>query len=185
MGVLTDYFRAPDAAAVARALELTGGARPEFRAGPGGGSDDGGSEGGGFDGDIGRAFDGVEAKRVDPGVVLGQLVAAIRAEPWRVDLVAEVPVWPTTPPPGPDGPAGGEDDPWATGPWVTELDEATRDALAGVADDRIPEAVRRWAEAEEWDGADPTDLLPLAEELIALARRARAAGERLYCWICL
>ncbi|GAA3004813.1 hypothetical protein [Kitasatospora sp. NPDC006786] len=35
------------------------------------------------------------------------------------------------------------------------------------------------------DGADPSDLLPLAEELIALARRARAAGEQLYCWMSL
>ncbi|MEV7600412.1 hypothetical protein AB0O91_23860 [Kitasatospora sp. NPDC089797] len=169
MGVLTDYFRAPDAAAVVRVLELADGSCPVSAAG----------------------FDGVGAKRIDPGVVLGQLVAAIRAEPWRVDLVAETPVWPTTPPPGPDGPDGpaggavGEEDPWATGPWVTELDDATRDALADAADDRIPEAVRRWAEAEEWGGADPADLLPSAEQLVALARRARAAGERLYCWICL
>ncbi|MFH8379328.1 hypothetical protein ACH4E7_00035 [Kitasatospora sp. NPDC018058] len=78
-----------------------------------------------------------------------------------------------------------EDDPWVTGPWVTELDDATRDALAGVPDARVPEAVAQWALAEEWGGADPADLLPLAEELIALARRARTAGERLYCWICL
>ncbi|MFJ9769768.1 hypothetical protein ACIRVF_00790 [Kitasatospora sp. NPDC101157] len=166
MGVLTDYFRAPGAAAVVRALELTGGARPEFGEA---------SEG---------AFDGVMAKGVDPGVLLGQLVAAIRAEPWRVDLVEDAAVWPTTPQPGPDGPWS-EDDPWSTGPWVTELDDAARDALAEVRDDRIPAAVARWAEAAEWHGADPADLLPLAEDLIALARRARTAGERLYCWICL
>ncbi|MGW2372790.1 hypothetical protein [Kitasatospora sp. NPDC001683] len=166
MGVLTDYFRAPDAAAVVRALELTEGSLPAF-------------------GEVSdEAFDGVMAKHVDPCVVLGQLVAAIRAEPWRVDLVAQTPVWPTTPQPGPDGPWD-EDEPWSTGPWVTELGDATRDALAEVGDDRIPAAVARWAEAEEWHGADPADLLPLAEGLIALARRARAAGERLYCWICL
>ncbi|MER7754778.1 hypothetical protein [Kitasatospora sp. NPDC097643] len=163
MGVLTDYFRAPDAAAVVRAMErddrmLVGGRDP--------------------------VFDGVEAKRVDPNVVLAQLVAAIRREPWRVDLVADAPVWPTTAPPGPEG-LEDEDDPWVTGPWVTELDTATRDALAGVPDDLVPEAVARWARAEELGGVDPEFLLPLAEELIALARRARAAGEQLYCWICL
>ncbi|MFD8701204.1 hypothetical protein ACFV1W_01095 [Kitasatospora sp. NPDC059648] len=166
MGVLTDYFRAPGAAAVVRALELTEGSRPGF-----GEVSDG-------------AFDGVMAKGVDPAVLLGQFVAAIRAEPWRADLVGQKPVWPTTAPPGRDGPWD-EDDPWASGPWVVELDDAARDALAEARDDRIPAAVARWAEAEEWGGADPAQLLPLAEGLIALARRARTAGERLYCWICL
>ncbi|MEU9041825.1 MULTISPECIES: hypothetical protein [unclassified Kitasatospora] len=170
MGVLTDYFRAPDAATVVRALERAGGGRPDF--------DDG--SGAGF----GAGFDGVEAKRIDPDVVLGQLVAAIRREQWHPDAVPETPVWPTTPPPGPSGPDG-EDDPWASGPWVTELGDAARDTLAGVPDERVPKVVAQWALAEEWDGADPSDLQPLAEELIGLARRARAAGEQLYCWICL
>ncbi|MFF4379120.1 hypothetical protein [Kitasatospora sp. NPDC001547] len=174
MGVLTDYFRAPDAATVVRALELGEGVLPPFD-GPSGGSSDEASEG---------AIDGVQAKGVDPDVMLGQLVAAVLGEPWRAGLVSETAVWPTTPQPGPSGPWDG-DDPWATGPWVTELGAAARDALAAVPDERVPEAVARWAEAEEWYGADPSDLLPLAEELIALARRARAAGERLYCWICL
>ncbi|MFD9686898.1 hypothetical protein ACFWXO_14205 [Kitasatospora sp. NPDC059088] len=162
MGVLTDYFRAPDAETVVRALAAADGSLAAVR----------------------PDFDVVEAKRIDPGVVLGQLVAAILAQPWRVDLVEDTPIWPTAPQPGPDGPWD-EDDPWATGPWAFELGDAARDALAEVRDDRIPEAVRQWAEAEEWGGADPTDLLPLAGELIALARRARAAGERLYCWVCL
>ncbi|MFE4397250.1 MULTISPECIES: hypothetical protein [Streptomycetaceae] len=172
MGVLTDYFRAGDAATVVRALELGDGVLPPF--------DGDGSSGGAFDG----AFDGVEAKGVDPTVLLGQLVAAALGEPWRVDLVTETAVWPTTPAPGPSGPED-EDDPWATGPWVTRLGPAARDALAGVPDERVPEVVARWAEAEEWGGADPSDLLPLVEELIALARRARAAGEQLYCWMSL
>lgn len=186
MGVLTDYFRAPDAATVVRALELTGGGRPEFFSGGSrGGSNRGSART--FDGAFDGAFDGVEAKRLDPGVVLAELVAAIRDEPWQVDLVVETPVWPTTPEPGPhrpDGPAD-EDDPWTTGPWVTELDDATRDTLALVPDERVPEAAARWAQAEESGDADPCDLLLVARELIGLARRARAAGERLYCWICL
>ncbi|MGA5818418.1 hypothetical protein ACPC54_11225 [Kitasatospora sp. NPDC094028] len=158
MGVLTDYFRAPDAAAVVRELELTEGGRP--------------------------VFDGVEAKGIDPGVVLGRLVAALRQEPWRVDLVADQPIWPTTPPPGPDS-RPDDDDPWSTGPWVTELDAATRDTLAAATGPRLAAAVEEWARAEELYGAHPSDLLPLAQEFTALARRARAAGERLYCWICL
>ncbi|MFD8784666.1 hypothetical protein [Kitasatospora sp. NPDC059599] len=176
MGVLTDYFRAPDAAAVVRALQLTGGGRPDF--------DDGTGSGSGAGSGSGSGFDGVAAKRVDPAIVLGRLVAAVRREEWQPDTVAESPVWPTTPQPGPGGPVG-EDDPWASGPWVTELGDAVRDTLAGVPDERVPEVVGQWALAQEWNGADPSDLLPLAEELIGLARRARAAGERLYCWICL
>ncbi|MFE1316582.1 hypothetical protein [Kitasatospora phosalacinea] len=164
MGVLTDYFRAADAAAVVRALQdaddrpLVGGRDPHF--------------------------DGVEAKRLDPDVVLGELVAAIRRVPWGVDTVDERPVWPTAPEPGPDGPRG-EDDPWATGPWVVELGTAVRDTLAGVADADVPAAVARWVRSEELRPADAGDVQPLAEELIRLARRARDADEQLYCWICL
>ncbi|MFJ9692855.1 hypothetical protein [Kitasatospora sp. NPDC101183] len=150
MGVLTDYFRAPDAAVVVRELEAREGFRPDF--------------------------DGVQAKRIDPGVVLGGLVAALNGEPWRVDLVEETLVWPTES----ADPADQQD-----GPWVTELGDATRDTLAGADEGRLPAAVEEWSRSEELDGADPSDLLPLAEELIALARRAREAGERLYCWICL
>ncbi|MFF3918992.1 hypothetical protein ACFYZB_37185 [Streptomyces sp. NPDC001852] len=163
MGVLTDYFRAPDATTVVRALERTEGGSPVL---------------------TGFGLDGVQAKRLDPDVVLGELVAAVCRVPWSPDLVAEVSVWPATPEPGPDGPAS-EDDPWATGPWVTELDTAVRDALAGVPDADVPAAVARWVRSEELHGALAEDMQPLAEELIGLARRARAAGERLYCWICL
>ncbi|MFE6868674.1 hypothetical protein ACFVFS_19200 [Kitasatospora sp. NPDC057692] len=165
MGVLTDYFRAADDGAVLAALDaaeggpLVGGARP--------------------------AFDGVEAKGVDPDVVLGQLIAVVRRVEWAVDLVGGTPVWPTTPEPGREGPAD-EDDPWATGPWVMRLDRAVRDTLAGLTDAELPAVSARWAaESEESDTSDGGDLHWLVEALAGLARRAREAGEDLYCWICL
>ncbi|MFF2956228.1 hypothetical protein ACFVVU_33360 [Kitasatospora sp. NPDC057965] len=165
MGVLTDYFRAADDGAVLAALEdaeggpLVGGARP--------------------------VFDGVEAKGVDPDVVLGQLIAVVRRVEWEADLVGGTPVWPTTPPPGREGPAD-EDDPWATGPWVTRLGGAVRDTLADLPRAGLAEVSARWAAtAEELPDADGEDLRPLVEELSGLARRAREAGEDLYCWICL
>lgn len=164
MGVLTDYFRAADAASVVRALGCTdgrllvGGRNPHF--------------------------DGVEAKHLDPCVVLGQLIAAIDQVPWEVDLVGEAPVWPTTPAPRPGDPQD-EDDPWATGPWVRELDAAVRDTLAGVRDADVPMVVARWVQTEELRPAAVEDMQSLAEELIQLARRAREADELLYCWICL
>ncbi|TQE34825.1 hypothetical protein Sipo8835_14180 [Streptomyces ipomoeae] len=164
MGVLTDYFRAPNAAAVVQSLEETDGGSPLHAEPP--------------------VFDGVDAKRVDPVVVLGQLVAAIRRTEWRVDLAEQTTVWPTSPEPGPDGPES-EDDPWATGPWVSELHPLVRDTLAGVRDSEVPAVVTRWVQAEELQGASLEETQPLAEELFLLSRRAHEAGERLYCWMSL
>ncbi|MFB7244321.1 hypothetical protein ACFCYX_17880 [Streptomyces populi] len=68
MGVLTGCFRAPNAAAVAQSLEETDGGSPLHAEAP--------------------VLDGVGAERVDPVVVLGRLVAAIRRTEWRVGLAA-------------------------------------------------------------------------------------------------
>lgn len=88
------------------------------------------------------------------------------------------------PAPGPHGPED-EDGPWATGPWVLELDTPVRDILAAVHEADVPAIVTRWAQAEEFHGAPAEALRPLAEQLIQLARRAREADQQLYCWVCL
>lgn len=165
MGVLTDYFRAVDAASVVQALERTDGGSPLV-----------GAER--------PVFDGVEAKRMDPAVVLAKLIAAIHQIQWRVDLVEETTVWPTSPAPGPDDSVD-EDSPWVTGPWVSELHPLARDALAAVRDSEVPIIVARWVQAEELHGTRVEGIQPLAEELILLARRAHEAGEQLYCWMSL
>jgi hypothetical protein len=152
MGVLFDYFRAPDAKTAARAMELPGGPLlPE------------------------AAFDGVEAKRIDPRVVLGQLVAFIRGVPWDVNLVRTVLVWP---PPGTD--------PGTAETWLEELNLEVRDALAAVDDARLPVLADQWARIEEFHRRVDTDVaLSLIKDLVGLARRARDGGDRLYCWSCL
>ncbi|MFJ9588741.1 hypothetical protein [Streptomyces acidicola] len=122
MGVLSDYFRAVDSASVVRVLEQTDGGAPLF-------TDP-------------AVFDGVEAKGVDPSVVLAQLIAANHQVEWRVDLVKETTVWPASPAPGPNGPAA-EDDPWVTGPWVSELHPPAWDTLVGVRDGEVPAIVAR------------------------------------------
>ncbi|GAA3478225.1 hypothetical protein [Streptomyces yanii] len=165
MGVLTDYFRAADAASVVQALEQTDGGSPLV-------------------GPECPVFDGVEAKRVDPAVILAKLIAAVQQIPWRVDLVEETTVWPASPAPGSDN-LEDEDNPWVTGPWVSELHPLARDTLAAVGDSEVPTIVARWVQAEELRGTRVEDLQPLAEELILLARRAREAGEQLYCWMSL
>ncbi|MBU5945795.1 hypothetical protein ACFT1B_25180 [Streptomyces griseoincarnatus] len=164
MGVLTDYFRAPNSAAVVQSLEETDGGSPLSAEPP--------------------RFEGVDAKGMDPAVVLGQLIAAIRGTAWRVGLVEETTVWPTSPAPGPEGPES-EDDPWATGPWVSELSPQVRDTLAGVRNFEVPAVVARWVQAEELEGASAESMRPLADELFRLAARARDAEEQLYCWMSL
>ncbi|MEU6036306.1 hypothetical protein ABZ801_12930 [Actinomadura sp. NPDC047616] len=159
MGVLTDYFRAPDAESVVEALEPDGSL-------------------------FGYGFDRVQTKGVDSCVVLGQLIAAITKVPWSPDLVKETTVWPTTPYPWPEGPED-DDDPWVTGPWVTQLDSSVRDALAGVPDADVPELAAEWMRAEELDVTRVEHIQPLLEKLIELAVLARARGEQLYCWVCL
>ncbi|MEU5660950.1 hypothetical protein ABZ802_35835 [Streptomyces sp. NPDC047737] len=164
MGALTDYFRAVDAVSVVEELKRADGGSPLSAGRP--------------------VVDGVEAKHVDPTVVLAMLIAAIQQVQWRVDLVEEVTLWPTSPVPGPDG-LQDEDDPWVTGPWVSELNPLVRDTLAAVRDSEVPAIVARWVQAEELHGARVQDMQPVAEELIHLARRALEAGEQLYCWMCL
>ncbi|SES45822.1 hypothetical protein [Actinokineospora terrae] len=122
-------------------------------------------------------FDGVRAKGLEVLVVLGRLVAAASGASYRSG--EHEAVWPTTPEPT-DFP--GDGDPWAEGPWVYEVGLAAHDALAGVAD---PGAVAaRLVLAEELAGSSAAEWEPVVAELAGLARRARASGERLYCWMC-
>jgi hypothetical protein len=150
MGVLYDYFRAPDDAVVCRHMDDHEAASP-------------------LSGD----FEGIDLKGIDPSVVLGQLVgfASGRPHPVRDRLV-----WP----------AGGEPDPGHEGPWVTALPDLTRDVLADIRPDRIPELAERWSRIEEFGGyADVGSLREDIQEIAALAGKARQQGESLYCWICL
>jgi hypothetical protein len=39
-------------------------------------------------------FDGVDAKGIDPAVILGQLVEIASRVPWSTETVTSTPVWP-------------------------------------------------------------------------------------------
>ncbi|SNY56055.1 hypothetical protein [Paractinoplanes atraurantiacus] len=110
MGVLTDYFRAPSAAAVQQELTM----------------DEGGP--------LTTVYDTVEAKGIDPTVVLGQLIGFIRDEPWHPRIVDDRLIWPE----------GGEQDTSHEGPWTTILDNETRDTLASLDPARVPSLAARW-----------------------------------------
>jgi hypothetical protein len=123
---------------------------------------------------MGEVFDGIEAKGVDPAVVLGMMIAAIQQVPWSPDLVRESLVWP----------AGGEPDPDHEGPWVSELTTSARDALAQARE--LPRVAREWAGIEELGGhLDVADAQAFIETMAGLARRAREADELLFCWMSL
>jgi hypothetical protein len=67
--------------------------------------------------------------------------------------------------------------------WLEELNLQVRDALATAGDARLPALAAEWAQIEEfhsWLNVD--DALSLIEDLVGLARRARNAGDKLYCW---
>lgn len=158
MGVLYDYFRAADNEAVDKLMEITGG----------------GSLLSCHDGQ--EPVDGVETKSIDPVVVLGKLVAFARDVPWTADLVTARSVWP----------AGAPYD--HEGPWVEQLDDGTRDALADIPDGQLPSLAAEWGQIEELSYGDdlpPDAMLPLLTDLVAFARRAQAAGDHVYCWSCL
>ncbi|WIX89642.1 hypothetical protein [Amycolatopsis sp. DG1A-15b] len=148
---LFDYFRAPDADAVQRVMSASDGCSP-----------------------MGEVFDGVDAKGIDPTVVLGMMVAAIRKVPWSPDLVEQKLVWPP----------GGEQDLDHEGPWVAELNASARDVLAEAGD--LPRVAQEWARIEELGGhLDVRDAQAFIETMVGLAGRAREADELLYCWMSL
>jgi hypothetical protein len=147
VGVLFDYFRAPDASTAAAVLERLGGPRdPEA-----------------------PPLDAVAGKGFEPEVMLRTLQSLLTGVPYdqlpEGELLA----------------MEGED-----GPWVVQLSEELRDALADAQLSRLPAVAEQWVRTEEfWDQATAAEVLPFLGEVTALARRARQAGERLYCWVCL
>jgi hypothetical protein len=137
---------------------------------------------------IGRepGCDGIRLKHIDHVVLLGKLVAAITGAQWAVDLTGSVTIIPPpdTRPVDRDGWANlPEDSPWATGPWVGEIGDRTRDVLASLDPDQIPSVAATWAAAEEisWF-MDQETAGHIIDDLRTLAQRAVHADEHLYSW---
>ena len=136
MGVLFDYFRAPDASNAVAVLERVGGpTSPDLDA---------------------PVLDAVAGKGFEPEVMMVRLQSLLTGVPYE-EL--------------PDGEllaTGGED-----GPWIVQLSEELRDALADAQPSRLPAVAEQWVRTEEfWDQATATEVLPFLDEVTALARRA-------------
>jgi hypothetical protein len=146
VGVLYDYFRAPDASTAAAVLERVGG--------PMGGPD-------------APVLDAVDGKGIDPEVMMRTLQSLLTEVPYDELPWGEM--------------LAMSDD--ANGPWIMQLSEELRDALADAQASRLPAVAEQWVRTEEfWDQATAAEVLPFLGEVTAMARRARQAGERLYCW---
>ncbi|GAA2599790.1 hypothetical protein GCM10010399_33220 [Dactylosporangium fulvum] len=116
--------------------------------------------------------DAIDLKGIDPTVTLAELVCFVRGIEWNVNVVEEHLVWSRAE---------------AEGPWVLSIGDDVRDALASITEAQMPSLSARWGRTEElaWHGPLPDDtMLPVIENISALARRARDAGDHLYCWFC-
>jgi hypothetical protein len=68
---------------------------------------------------------------------------------------------------------------------VVTLNDALTAALVAASDERLAEVAVPWVETEEfWGDGDAQLAAEFLRDVAALARRATADGQRLYCWIC-
>ena len=181
MGVLFDYFSAPsdeEAAAVidrvggpgSQATQLTGYVEP--KRGIFGRRRPAVAPTFGDDTDL-TVYDTVSVRGIDPLVQLGTLEELLTGRPYD-EAVAD-PRSGVNPLASKDG---GE-------VLVAPLTDSLTSALANADGELLEQVARPWSETEEfWGAADPSDLGEFLKELAALASRAEATGQRLYCWVC-
>ncbi|MBO2450900.1 hypothetical protein J4573_27650 [Actinomadura barringtoniae] len=158
MGVLCDYFRAPDREG-ALSLSL--------------------NEDGLFQAAAAADLEAMDFKGIDPVVILGKLVSLLSGDSYMDLLLSGIP---TDHIPGPELITPEQDE-----VIVVELSTLVRDTLAAATEEALAEAAPIWANTEEmawntWN--DPDEVRPVMDELVGLARRAKASGQMLYCQIC-
>jgi hypothetical protein len=133
-------------------------------------------------------FTTVESKVADPIVVLGQLVALITGVAWRPGLIGATVISPspaTKPTSAQAYALLPGDSPWRTGPWLHELGVRARDTLADMDASRRIELAVQWGRIDEFRRIPEGEkgfLAPLILELSNLAKEARKADHRIYCW---
>ncbi|TDE38825.1 hypothetical protein E1295_33255 [Nonomuraea mesophila] len=168
MGAVYEYYRAAD-----RDAALADPERPRVIDSP----------------DVEPAFDAVDAGTIDPEIEFCGLVALVLGEPYSVDLIGLTYLYP--PPEGApksleEAEALPEGSPYLEGPGIAEFAVRVRDALADVEDERLWELAVSWSESESYErhsDVGPHDLMPVIEEFVGLARRAKEHDQQLYCYM--
>ncbi|MGV9840691.1 hypothetical protein ACWDUB_01075 [Streptomyces fungicidicus] len=123
--------------------------------------------------------DWIDAKGLDPNVVLAHLVAYAEGSPFTGQQDTPELIWPE--PPFPQGEPTDPASPWTTGLILQQLPDRWRDVLATLPEDGVPMVVAQWCETEEVDFADYLVARDAVATFMALACRARIAGAHLYC----
>ncbi|GAA2025958.1 hypothetical protein GCM10009839_25330 [Catenulispora yoronensis] len=167
MGILHDYFRAPDLSA---AIEWSVGPDGDWRRHSGTGLEDNGA-------------DWFDAKGLDPDVVLGQLVAFAVGAPLDVQASASAPVlvWPDAQAWPPDEDRPGQESPWETGLLLQRLPDKWVTDLAEIDDEHMPMIALQWMDIPEAPFSGFTVAQETVDRFRALARRTRDHGHGLYC----
>lgn len=128
----------------------------------------------------------VPLKGIDHVVILGQLIALIRGEPWNVETVKTKSCWPPleTKPQNPEDYADlPPDSPWLTGPFLDELDLTVRDDLASIKFHQVPDLSKSLAQIDEWQETEemtPSLLATIIDDLNKLAIQAKVKNEMLF-----
>ncbi|MBC6461423.1 hypothetical protein [Actinomadura sp. HBU206391] len=116
-------------------------------------------------------FDVLATKGIDPVVQMGTLEALLTGRPYK-EVIRD-------PRQGDELRRSAE----AAEHGVATLTDSLAAALADADQRRLAEVAVPWSETDEfWGQADPEILAGFLGELADLARRARDAGHRLYCW---
>lgn len=133
-------------------------------------------------------FTTVESKVADPHVALGKLVALIAGVAWSPGLVGARVISPS-PATKPTSAAAyallPKNSPWRTGPWLYDLSVRARDILADVDASRRAELAVQWGRSDEFRRIPEKEkglFALLVSDLSDLAKQARKAGHRIYCW---
>lgn len=126
--------------------------------------------------ELGPAFDGFPARGYDPIVNLGRLEELLTGRDY--EAIVEDPR---------SGGSPGDGDQAHEDHGVVTLTDSLRDALADADDSRLAELVGPWSQTEElqqpgWENVTQGEHLEFLWTMRGLARHAKDAGHRLYCY---
>ena len=126
--------------------------------------------------ELGPAFDGFPARGYDPIVNMGTLEELLTGRDY--EAIVEDPR---------SGGSPGDGDQAHEDHGVITLTDSLRDALADADDARLAELVGPWSQTEElqqpgWENVTQDEHLEFLRSMRGLARRAKDAGHRLYCY---
>jgi hypothetical protein len=158
MGVLFDYFRAPDED-VALALHRHPAGLVEAVTATGGSI--------------------LDIQGIDPVVMLGKLAGLLSGASYEEMLLSGIP---TSHIPSPELLTAEHDD-----SALVQLSTVVRDTLAGASDAALTEATPIWAGIEEFGSTtwrSTGEVRAIVDELVELARQAMENGQMIYCSIC-